>query len=56
MHRNNLLAATYRRLLGDIDGIDPQGMNDEDSGNDNGFTVLVDPERFGLDAADRPRS
>jgi dTDP-4-amino-4,6-dideoxygalactose transaminase len=50
-HRNNFLAATYRRLLDDIDGIDPPGMRDGDSGNDNGFTVLVDPERFGLDAA-----
>jgi dTDP-4-amino-4,6-dideoxygalactose transaminase len=53
--RNNLLAAAYRRLLGDIDGIDLPGGQGGDSGNDNGFTVLVDPDRYGLDAAELAR-
>ena len=52
VQRNNLLASTYRRLFDDIDGIDPPAVRDGDSGSNNGFTVLVDPERFGLEAAD----
>ena len=55
VHRNNLLAATYARLLDGIDGIDLPRLRDGDSGNDNGVTVLVDPERFGLEAAELAR-
>jgi dTDP-4-amino-4,6-dideoxygalactose transaminase len=55
VRRNNHLAATYRRLLHDIDGIDPPGVLDADSGNDYGFTVLVDPDRFGLEADELAR-
>jgi dTDP-4-amino-4,6-dideoxygalactose transaminase len=52
VERNNLLAATYRRLLEGVEGIDVPRVRDGDSGNDNGFTILVDPDRFGLEAAD----
>jgi dTDP-4-amino-4,6-dideoxygalactose transaminase len=54
-HRNNLLAATYGQLLDGIDGIDLPQLRNGDSGNDNGFTVLVHPERFGLAAAELAR-
>jgi dTDP-4-amino-4,6-dideoxygalactose transaminase len=50
MDRNNLLAAAYRRLLGEVEGIDLPGVRDGDRGSCNGFTILVDPDRFGLDA------
>jgi dTDP-4-amino-4,6-dideoxygalactose transaminase len=48
----NLVAADYRRLLDGIEGIDLPGVRDGDRGNGNGFTVLVDPDRFGMSAAD----
>ena len=49
---NDLLASAYRRLLDGIEGIDPVGARTGDRGTGTGFTVLVDPERFGAEAAD----
>jgi len=49
--RNNQLVATYRHLLDGIEGVDLPGVRDGDRSNCNSFTVLVDADRFGLDAA-----
>jgi dTDP-4-amino-4,6-dideoxygalactose transaminase len=52
VNQNNQLAASYTQLFRGIDGIDLPKVGDGDRGNGNGFTVLVDPDRFGLKAAE----
>jgi dTDP-4-amino-4,6-dideoxygalactose transaminase len=49
--RRNRLAACYRRLLGGVDGIDLPEVPEGDRSTYRHLVVLVDPDRFGLDAA-----
>jgi dTDP-4-amino-4,6-dideoxygalactose transaminase len=48
--RRNTVAATYRKLLDGIEGIDLPAVPDGDRSTYKDFTILVDPDRFGTDA------
>jgi dTDP-4-amino-4,6-dideoxygalactose transaminase len=48
--RRNELAAAYRDVLGTIPGISFPGVRPGDVSTFKDFTVLVDPDRFGIDA------
>jgi dTDP-4-amino-4,6-dideoxygalactose transaminase len=49
--RRNALAATYRKLLDGIEGVTLPSVPDGDRSTYKDFTILVDPDRFGTDAA-----
>jgi dTDP-4-amino-4,6-dideoxygalactose transaminase len=49
--RRNQLAERYRKALGDLPGIDFPAVADGDRSTYKDFTILVDAERFGMDAA-----
>jgi dTDP-4-amino-4,6-dideoxygalactose transaminase len=49
--RRNQLAERYRKALGDLPGIDFPAVAEGDRSTYKDFTILVDAERFGMDAA-----
>ncbi|HSO54064.1 MAG TPA: DegT/DnrJ/EryC1/StrS family aminotransferase, partial [Actinomycetes bacterium] len=48
--RRNQLAERYRKALDEVDGIDFPAVTEGDRSTYKDFTVLVDAERFGMDA------
>ena len=48
--RRNQLAERYRKTLDEVDGIDFPAVTEGDRSTYKDFTVLVDAERFGMDA------
>jgi dTDP-4-amino-4,6-dideoxygalactose transaminase len=49
--QRNQLAERYRKVLGDLPGIDFPAVAEGDRSTYKDFTVLIDPERFGMEAA-----
>ena len=49
--RRNQLAERYRKALGDLPGVDFPTVAEGDRSTYKDFTILVDADRFGLDAA-----
>jgi dTDP-4-amino-4,6-dideoxygalactose transaminase len=49
--RRNQLAERYRKVLDDLSGIGFPAVTDGDRSTYKDFTILIDPERFGMDAA-----
>jgi dTDP-4-amino-4,6-dideoxygalactose transaminase len=49
--RRNQLTERYRKALDEVDGIDFPAVTEGDRSTFKDFTVLVDAERFGMDAA-----
>jgi dTDP-4-amino-4,6-dideoxygalactose transaminase len=47
----NQLAERYRKVLADVPGIDFPAVADTDRSTYKDFTILIDPDRFGMDAA-----
>ena len=47
----NQLAERYRKVLADAPGIDFPAVAEGDRSTYKDFTILIDPERFGMDAA-----
>jgi dTDP-4-amino-4,6-dideoxygalactose transaminase len=47
----NQLAERYRKVLADVPGIDFPAVAEGDRSTYKDFTILIDPERFGMDAA-----
>ena len=49
--RRNQLAERYRKVLADVPGIDFPAVAEGDRSTYKDFTVLIDPDSFGMDAA-----
>ena len=47
----NQLAERYRKVLADVPGIDFPAVAEGDRSTYKDFTILIDPDRFGMDAA-----
>ena len=47
----NQLAERYRKVLADVPGIDFPAVAEGDRSTYKDFTILIDPEQFGMDAA-----
>ena len=47
----NQLAERYRKVLADVPGIDFPAVAEADRSTYKDFTILIDPDRFGMDAA-----
>jgi dTDP-4-amino-4,6-dideoxygalactose transaminase len=49
--RRNQLAERYRKVLADVPGIDFPAVAEGDRSTYKDFTILIDPDSFGMDAA-----
>ena len=49
--QRNLLAERYRKVLDELPGITFPAVAEEDRSTYKDFTILIDPEEFGMDAA-----
>ncbi|MGH2572273.1 MAG: DegT/DnrJ/EryC1/StrS family aminotransferase [Actinomycetota bacterium] len=51
VHRRNVLAESYRRRLAEIPGVSFPQVADGDRSTYKDFSILIEPEAFGLDAS-----